>query len=144
MSFIKCQRQENIQAISKKKPRICINVCNHEIVCPWVSKYIMFSRFMKVVIWHNALILFSDNQSCYSFKPDNRTQLGPLNDAPGTCTNIFPDISIPRSGRVVNITFYASSAGSAFVSFWKRIDEITFQLQAKIRVTANSPGLMVS
>ena len=75
--------------------------------------------------------LYSDN--CEIVKGDSRSVPGPMNHSPGTAINILPDLKTTISGRIVNVTYYAISNGTVFVSFWESTDVYgQFRLVTKI------------
>ena len=82
-------------------------------------------------------------EPCDYLRPDERHEPAAMNQIPGNYINIFPGLTMPRSGYVSAVKYYAARPGDVVVSFWNHTGDGFFTLLAKIPITA-APGPQVN
>ena len=91
-------------------------------------KYIYISRLVK-------LSLCIGPEDCETLKGDSRSTPGQLNTIPGNHMNLFRTLTVPKSGQVTQLIFYARTPRNVFVSFWKPTGtQHGFEMESKILV----------
>ena len=98
------------------------------------------------LIQKNSKCCFSGSLACDILKGDERSMPGPLNfDTPGGNINLFSSITVPVSGRVKHVLFYARRSRNVYVSFWKTTGvQHEFEMEAKIEIINQEAGRVVS
>ena len=100
----------------------------------------------NIIIYHfKQFSIFIDTQICDTLKGDERSIPGPLNyDTTGSNINIFSSITVPVSGRVKHVLFYARRSRKVYVSFWKPTGvQHEFEMETKIEINNQEEGHVV-